>query len=266
MPKDALQALVNYYVRGLQTFKRYWYWLVYPLGLTSWILTVQFANGLEQAIVALKYFRYTVFEIFFSQACEIAKGIGLHQQIHNINGNAEQDAARRKLFWVLFIIDKHLCLMVGKTCHLHSFDCEVKLPEKDPQDSTSGYFLAWTKLAILQEEIYRSLDSAEAGRTSTGMSQRRVDALHDKLAEWMWECDKLTEVSTSTTPAMSCFGLELQYACYTANVLVIRRKRTSDAAVKQLDYARRALKVLAALCEARSTMIGHFFVSRLASP
>lgn len=54
-----------------------------------------------QALVALRYFSFTMFETVFAQACQLARTIGLHQTA----AGAPQEAERRHLFWCLFIID-----------------------------------------------------------------------------------------------------------------------------------------------------------------
>jgi len=200
----------------------------------------------------------------FAQACQLAKSIGLHQQEHD---SINPDIERRNMFWILFIIDKQLPFIRGQNCHLHTFDCDVPLPEPGPGYPLFDHFLANIRMAYLQEDIYRSLYSAEAGRITESQRQQNVEDILGKLKVWSAAYQHL---DVPISPDNSCqkpyFGLELKYALLTSRILVQRRSKEKEAKQQRLDHSRESLSIIRKLCEARSAIGSHIVLERYAIP
>ncbi|OCL12672.1 hypothetical protein AOQ84DRAFT_311826 [Glonium stellatum] len=218
---------------------------------------------LSMALIALKYYRYAIFEIIFSQACEIAKIIGLHQQAHQTSRGDATDTQRRNVFWALFIIDKQQSLISGKNCHLHNFDCDVPLPDAIPEAPLNNIFIGSIKLACIQEDIYRSLYSAESKRISSTQLQNRVDNLMRRLRHWSSENGQLLQNNNRRSELIFCFALEQQYAFRVFHILIQRRSTGGDSRLQRVRSSREALGIVKSLCEVRNTAVGHLILERL---
>ena len=217
----------------------------------------------QKALVALKYFRYAIFETLFALACQVAKAIGLHQQVDS-GTNHNSDAERINLFWTLFIMDKQLALMCGKSCYLHGFDCDMPLPasEATSDNLTRDHWVAAIKLSFLNEAIYRSLYSAESSRVSDAQRQRKVELLTQKLNDWAMAHQKTLIGNDTWSSQKSSFSLELRYSMLTSHVLVLRRSKKRDSNAQLLINARASLEVIKDLCQAPSTIASNVVFER----
>ncbi|RAL01977.1 Zn(II)2Cys6 transcription factor [Aspergillus ibericus CBS 121593] len=202
---------------------------------------------LSMALVALRYFRFTMFETVFTQACELAKSMGLHQS--SFTANAKQCAECQTLFWSLFILDKHISLVAGKSCLLPSYDCGIPLP---PSTTTGilldDLFAARIALAHIEEEIVCSLYSAQAPRLSPNHLSRRAHKLIHRLNDWTSHHSRILYPPASTTITAQQ-TTELRYALCISRVLVQRRIPTPESRQIRLEHARTGLRLLQELCE-----------------
>ena len=74
--------------------------------------------------------------------------------------------------------------MIGQSCYMPMFDCNVGLPEKvDLADPCLKRLLPRIELALIQEDTYRILHSSQPDQVGT---ERRSSILHlsKKLTDW----------------------------------------------------------------------------------
>ena len=218
----------------------------------------------QKALVALKYFRYAIFETLFALACQVAKAVGLHQQVDSGTNHNISNAERINLFWTLFITDKQLALMCGKSCYLHGFDCDIPLPASEVTSEVPihDHWVAAIKLSFLNEDIYRSLYSAESTRVSDIQRQRKVELLTQKLINWATAHQQTLIGDDTWSSQKSSFSLELRYSMLTSQVLVLRRSKKRESNAQLLTNARASLKVIKDLCQAPSTIASNVAFER----
>ncbi|PWY75220.1 hypothetical protein BO94DRAFT_538547 [Aspergillus sclerotioniger CBS 115572] len=204
---------------------------------------------LSMALVALKYFSFTMFETVFAQACQLARTIGLHQ----IAPGIPQETERRHLFWSLFIIDKHAALVAGKPCLLPSYGCAIPLPVSRSGSLTEDQFTARISLAAILEEMYRRLHSARGARRGRDQLSRRASQVARRVEEWAVQYEHALCPSGTPEPSQVLAATELQYALYICRVLAQRRISSTDSRAKRREYARAGLRLLQELCDGDQT-------------
>ncbi|TAQ91168.1 hypothetical protein B7494_g548 [Chlorociboria aeruginascens] len=217
---------------------------------------------LSMALVAITHFSYATFEIVFSQACQLAKAIGLHQQGHARNDTSPAAIERRNLFWALFIVDKQSLFICNKSSHLPFFDCDAALPLAPvPDYPLHDHFLANIQISCILEEIYRNLYSAEAYRLTEAQHQQRVELLLERLKAWETTHYNVifNPINSTSTCQKPYFALELKYSVLVAGLLVRRRSKSKTHKQQGLEDDRECLNIIKTLSEARTT-IGSFIV------
>ena len=190
--------------------------------------------------------------------------MGLHQYMDSAGSRDTSEAERINLFWTLFIMDKQLALMCGKSCHLHGFDCDVPLPASETTRDMPlrDHWVAAIKLAFINEDIYRDLYSAESARASDAQRQRKVDMLNQKLRNWTTANQQLMNDDESGSSEKSSFSLELRYSTLTSEILVLRRSKNTESKAQILTNARAGLKIIKGLCQASATIASNIALER----
>ncbi|RAK98536.1 Zn(II)2Cys6 transcription factor [Aspergillus ibericus CBS 121593] len=200
---------------------------------------------LSMALVALKYFSFTMFETVFAQACQLARTIGLHQMAPGI----PQETERRHLFWSLFIIDKHASLVAGKPGLLPSYGCAIPLPGSKSGSLTEDQFTARISLAAILEEMYRRLHSARGARRGRDQLSRRASQMARRVEDWAVQYEHALCPTGTPEASQVLAATELQYALYICRVLAQRRISSADSRAKRREYARAGLRLLQELCD-----------------
>ena len=165
------------------------------------------------------------------------------------------------LFWTLFIIDKQISLACGRSCHLHSFDCNVPLPDLD-DSALREQRVATIGLAFLCEGIYRDLYSAKSIRASKAQRERKAEALMQKLNDWVASNQHLWSSLVAQSTQKMCSGKELHYAMLTYKLLIMRRSKSQGDAAQLKSHARDALIILKDAFEASGTIATNAVLQR----
>ena len=190
--------------------------------------------------------------------------MGLHQHSFTASSRDTSEAERINLFWTLFIMDKQLALMCGKSCHLHGYDCNVPLPASETTRDMllRDYWVAAIKLAFINEDIYRNVYSAESARASDAQLQRKVEMLTQKLRNWTTAHQQLINDDETGSSEKSPFSFELRYSVLTSEILVLRRSRNRQCKAQILTNARAGLNIIKGLCQASITIGSNIALER----
>ncbi|GAT27716.1 C6 transcription factor [Aspergillus luchuensis] len=164
---------------------------------------------LNLALVALRYFHFTLFETVFTQACELAKSMGLHRSM------GKPCAEGRNLFCSGILLS-------------------------DQSD-------ARISLARIHERISRSL-YAGIPCVSRKCLRRRAYKLVRRLNDWTTQHSHILYPPASTTTTAQQ-AIELRYALCICHVLVQRCIPASESRQIRLEHARTGLQLLQELCE-----------------
>ena len=126
------------------------------------------------------YYPASFSESIFTQACMLAKRIGIHQ-IHRGSDiiTSEEAHERFKVFRSLYLRDKHDLIFNGSICWLPTFDS--KLSDISSIDSADQDCAARIQLATLQEDIYRSFHSAKSQNKSLAKCKSSLKYIEQKL-------------------------------------------------------------------------------------
>ncbi|GKZ19626.1 hypothetical protein AbraIFM66951_003750 [Aspergillus brasiliensis] len=198
---------------------------------------------LSLALVTLKYCRFTLFETVFTQACELAKSMGLHRSMDNAT---EQCVEGQNLLWSLFIVDKHASLVAGIHCLLPFYDIGFPRP-KSTGILLDDQFSARISLAHIQERISRSL-YARLPRLSWKRLRRRAYKLARQINDWTTQHSHILYPPASTTTTAQQ-AIELRYAVCICNLLVQRCIPPPESRRARIEHARTGLQLLQELCE-----------------
>jgi len=176
--------------------------------------------------------------------------MGLHRRgQHTTNDNSL--AERQNLFWSLFIIDKNLSLLTGKSARLPWYDCEVQLPEPSQSDLPQSYFVSRARLSIIQEQVYSSLYSADALRQTELVREQAIVRLSDKLQQWLHDHARLLSKKEflGDKEPMQHLGLELSILCGMHLIMVCRQARTAASLNKCYQTSREVMEKLYQLAQ-----------------
>ncbi|GKZ30003.1 hypothetical protein AbraIFM66950_007432 [Aspergillus brasiliensis] len=180
---------------------------------------------LSLALVTLKYFRFTPFETVFTQACELAKSMGLHRSMDN--------AAKQ-------------CVEAGTPCLLPFYDIGFPFP-RSTGILLDDQFGARISLAHIQERISRSL-YARLPRLSWKRLRRRAYKLARQINDWTTQHSHILYPPASTTTTAQQ-AIELRYAVCICNLLVQRCIPPPESRRARIEHARTGLQLLQELCE-----------------
>jgi hypothetical protein len=128
-------------------------------------------------------------------AVRIATSIGMHRRGGSFGLNPIELEQRRRIFWILYILDKDTALRSGRPPCINDDDCNVELPEENPPDgvgdvplsksnSKFNLFRALASFAIIESRVYMQLYSAKAAKQSDGELLNTIGDLDRELEEW----------------------------------------------------------------------------------
>ncbi len=208
-----------------------------------------------QVLVAQENFQSSVSAFLLSQACSLARSMGLHQQRLGTPGlEAWQQEERRSVFWSLYILDTTTSFTREKPKYLPLADCDVDLlPSSNPIDISGATFTAKVRLAELQENIYQSLYSAEAARCSSSKRRKQFAKLSGDLERLGTTC--LSETTSGLgQDGLEHFQKELEFAFCTSRILLYRSRRENLHSQSGLNEAARCLDIFLSLRDEKGSV------------
>lgn len=187
-----------------------------------------------------------------SQAARSAQALGLHRR-----GKPQQSASRvhdeerKALFWCIYILDKEMSLVFGRSASLPEFDCDVELPVDDGRNPFFKNFLAEIELARIHSSIYIRLYSAQAAMQSEHDLGVAILELDREVDGW-WERWSDTVNYLNKDRSFKTIDLfehvQLKFGYYSSVTLINRIARPGMAEYAQsqrkaLESARAAIKM-----------------------
>ncbi|KAI5816729.1 fungal-specific transcription factor domain-containing protein [Pyronema omphalodes] len=128
-------------------------------------------------------------------AVRIATSIGMHRRGSSFGLNPIETEQRRRIFWILYMLDKDMALRSGRPPCINDDDCNVELPDENPLDGVGdvplqngkgkfNLFRSMINFAIIESKVYMQLYSAKASRQSDGELLNTIGDLDKELEEW----------------------------------------------------------------------------------
>ncbi|OBT66282.1 hypothetical protein VE03_04350 [Pseudogymnoascus sp. 23342-1-I1] len=219
MDRDILKSFTDNSRRGFQYLTQFFQPdLCNIQALITMVLVVQ-ENG-----------EASLSNLFLSQACQLARAMGLHQlarEQHQLEDRLREEYMN--VFWSLYILDTTSCFTMDKPKYLPLIQCHVGLPRHDPDRPTA--FVPRILLAQEQEDIFNSLYSAEAMEWSTVRRNQHCSRLLARL-ETLEERFPGMYLKASENTNHVRFQ-DLEFAFRTSRIL-IQRSRIQDSGPSNL--------------------------------
>ncbi|KAI5804500.1 fungal-specific transcription factor domain-containing protein [Geopyxis carbonaria] len=128
-------------------------------------------------------------------AVRIATSIGMHRRGNSFGLSAFEVEQRRRIFWILYLLDKDMALRSGRPPCINDDDCNVELPDENPADGIGdvplrkgkgkfNLFRTMACFAVIESKVYMQLYSARAGKQSDGELLNTIGQLDKELEEW----------------------------------------------------------------------------------
>lgn len=128
-------------------------------------------------------------------AVRIATSIGMHRRGSSFGLNPLEVEQRRRIFWILYMLDKDMALRSGRPPCINDDDCNVELPDENPFDGVGdvplhkskgkfNLFRSMATFSVIQSKVYMQLYSARAAKQSDGELLNTIGELDKELEEW----------------------------------------------------------------------------------
>lgn len=125
---------------------------------------------------------------------QLAQALGLHRESHRIIIDPIVREERLNVFWVCYVMDKTISMMVGRSSTLQDFDYDIGLPSSVGEkqmtqalthstsngsgvSSSFSFFVHHIQLAQIISKVYQKLYSAQA------IARHTIDSLADAMGE-----------------------------------------------------------------------------------
>ena len=192
-----------------------------------------------------------MFERVLTQACQLAKSIGLHEGFPLDSVTPAQKIQRENITWALYTIDKQRAFIKGSPCLIYLFECSIDLPTPGESDSLGhqDYLIAQLRIACIMEEIYKHLYSPRAKRIAKDRRQDTVNHFYSELEAWKAKSKLLLEKSSETAHPSTMPALQLEYIYLSTLILIQRCSSEEQAGHRRLENARNALSIVAKLSD-----------------
>ncbi|PGH23594.1 hypothetical protein AJ80_02375 [Polytolypa hystricis UAMH7299] len=184
------------------------------------------------SIAAQQYYPPGFAASIFSQACVLARTMGLHQTNLASDGVSPEEAQERfKVFRSLYLRDKSFSISRGAICWLPSFDCSLSSELAHTAPVHPGCS-ARIQLATLQEDIYRLFYSAESQRYQPAKHKSELCRIDQSLERWANTHDIFSPSWSHPR------GIDLRLEFLAARISAFRGSRASNHVQRALNDSR----------------------------
>jgi hypothetical protein len=137
------------------------------------------------------------------------------------------DVRERKirLFWLLYVLDRGLCLRIGRAPVIQDYDIAVPLPSRGNNDTDrAGKDLVrfWIGLSEVQGRVYEDLYSPRALRQPRASRAQQAEALAVELRKIWAEHDTFGHVTGTTEETHRMFMMADKVTLSTTLTLILR--------------------------------------------
>ncbi|KAK0707946.1 fungal-specific transcription factor domain-containing protein [Lasiosphaeris hirsuta] len=144
-----------------------------------------------QAVTAMAIFALNVAciqlgETLTLEAARMAKGLGYHRVTAGSQpANAEFDQTCYRTLWVIYLLERQVCFLIGRGPTLADYDIGCPIPAT-PESHFDGFnfFLASLRLSRLCSKAFETIFSASARIKTTGEYMAAIGVVQDGLDRW----------------------------------------------------------------------------------
>ncbi|KAI1411056.1 hypothetical protein F5Y13DRAFT_201587 [Hypoxylon sp. FL1857] len=202
---------------------------------------------LTLALVARQFYGNIMFERVCHAACQVGRTLGLPRSERRGNGADENSAERKRLFRVLYALDKQRVFASGQPCDLYSFDSDLVLaPSAEHELPGRKLINAFDHMMEIWEEIYLALYSSRAIASGKAYRAQQVRRIAQLIDGWHEQNHKFLEATfLDGTAELVNLQLELKYCYHVTQVLALCHDRQNERTQQQLrNHDRTCLKLI----------------------
>ncbi|KAI1269285.1 hypothetical protein F5Y18DRAFT_374124 [Xylariaceae sp. FL1019] len=229
---------------------------------------------LTLTLAAQEFYSNATAERVCHAACHVGRAMGLHRLRDPVKtdksaSKESSDKERRRLFRILYTLDKQRVFMTGHPCDLYSFDSDHHIgPNVDDEEDDDPVNNAFGHLMTVWEEIYLNLFTSKATSASAETRAHKVRAVSSSLDRFAhMHAGVLAAASSSTaeeTADAKLQGIELTYAYQVSQILVLRCDETNDQSKERIQgLARTSLGLLLEVIEPPLTTARFALLARM---
>ncbi|CAI7606784.1 unnamed protein product [Penicillium viridicatum] len=136
-----------------------------------------------------------------SCAVRLAQAKGLHRQpAQSWNLPRAEQQHRIRLFWTLYILEKHISYRSGRPSIIDDEDISCSLPSPQPdQDTETDSFIYIVQHARISSRIAKHLASGKSFRQTHGKILEMIEELNTELQEWRDSLPSFLQPDAPTT-------------------------------------------------------------------
>ncbi|KAF8458322.1 fungal-specific transcription factor domain-containing protein [Terfezia claveryi] len=180
--------------------ERSWQYFQNAAGLLTELLLKNSDLMTIQAILAMSLFMQGTANpqpsyFLIAAAVRLANSIGMHRRGSWFGLSAVEVEQRRRVFWIMYLLDKEIALRSGRPGAINDDDVNVDLPEEDPADGVGNIPLAGGKTKVnlfrliaqfstIEGKVYMHLYSAKASRQTDQEILNTIGDLDLELEKW----------------------------------------------------------------------------------
>lgn len=190
--------------------------------------------------------------------------MGYHREESMINDTTTLRELKVSTFWFVYVLDKGLCLRLGRAATIQDYDISIPVPEPAPvdrDDHTSREIARWwIKLSAIQGRVYEDLYSPHALRQIDGSTTAKAERLASEVRVLQAEHDEIGRIPGAAIEVHEMFLLADEIVlCTTLTLIlgaVLRAEGFSFSRNHQrLIAARRALELHQTCCLQYGAMV-----------
>ncbi|QPC74534.1 hypothetical protein HYE68_005286 [Fusarium pseudograminearum] len=123
--------------------------------------------------------------MLIAAALRLAHAMNMHRESSNVGLTESQAEKRRRLFWMVYILDKDISLRMERPFGQDDDDMDVLLPsDGNLEPSRQGLFNLRIGLAIIQGQVYKELYSTRAIQKTNTQRAAAAQNLSSLLSYW----------------------------------------------------------------------------------
>lgn len=129
-----------------------------------------------------------------SAAASHCQVLGYHREKTCQSDQDEVSQIERRVFWSLYVFDKNMPLLLGRSSSFQDIEIDVQFPplstDKGHKPWDEWFYLA-IRLAKAQGQIYNRLYSPAGLRTEVKERRRHIESIEQSLGEWRTELEQV---------------------------------------------------------------------------
>lgn len=133
--------------------------------------------------------------ILMAAAARQAYAMGLHRWLEGFGLSQPELEQRRRVFWIMYVLEKKICLCIGRPSAINDDDIGIELPPTDAQgeggiripslgNKKYHTFRTMCTLAMIESKVYSELYSAKSRARTAADTLPVVGRLDRELQEW----------------------------------------------------------------------------------